>query len=85
MYYGGHLMRNPGPHYWQQDPQNNHRWHRNAGLLLAVLAAYRGEVDDWLLTHAAKEVQFVVNWLPDDGSTHESPTYLVFGGSHLLL
>lgn len=85
MYYGGHLMRNPGPHYWQQDPQNNHRWHRNAGLLLAVLAAYRGEVDDWILTKAAKEVQFVVNWLPEDGSSHESPTYLIFGGSHLLL
>ena len=86
MYHGGHLRKNPGTHYWQNDPQNNHRWHRNAGLALAVLAAYSGAEDEqWLLARTHEELGFVAKWLPDDGTSHESPTYLVFGGPHLVL
>ena len=85
-YHGGHRMGNKDAvSYWQNDPQNNHRWHRNAGLALAILAGYGGPSEDWLLTKTAEELQFVVDWLPPDGTSHESPTYLLFGGTHLLL
>ncbi len=86
MYHGGHLMKNPGTHYWQGDPQNNHRWHRNAGLALAALAAFSGAPDEqWLLAKTHEELGFVAQWLPRDGTSHESSTYLVFGGPHLVL
>lgn len=86
MYYGGHLKKNPGTHYWQNDPQNNHRWHRNAGLALAVLGAYQGHAEDqWILQKTAEELAFVNKWLPEDGTGHEGPSYLVFGGNHLVL
>jgi len=86
MYHGGHLRKNPGTHYWQNDPQNNHRWHRDAGLALAVLAAFSGAPDEqWLLARTHEELDFVARWLPADGTSHESPTYLVFGGPHLVL
>ncbi len=33
MYYLGHKEQVIGvPRYWQQDPQPNHRWYRDAGL-----------------------------------------------------
>ncbi len=85
-YHGGHLRKNPGNHYWQGDPQNNHRWHRDAGLTLAALAAARGDEDEqWLLGKIADEIDFVARWLPADGSSHESASYLVFGAAHLTL
>ncbi len=87
MYYGGHLQLNNDVHYWQQDPQNNHRHHRDAGLVLAVLAVASPEEtdDDWILSETWKELQFVHQWLPPDGSCHEGPTYMPFGYSHLTL
>jgi hypothetical protein len=87
MYYGGHLMKNPGPHYWQNETHNNHRWHRDAGLTLAALAvADEGKSDDdWILAQTAAELKFVAQWLPHDGSTHESTSYMVFGAPHLTL
>jgi hypothetical protein len=86
MYYGGHLQKNPGAHYWQQDPQNNHRWHRDAGLALAVLGiAGDGPGDEWLLQKTFEELRFLHEWLPEDGTCHESPGYMVFGGPYLVL
>ncbi len=85
-YYGGHLMGNSGTHYWQGDPQNNHRWHRDAGLTLAALTAANGDPsENWLLSEIKKELDFVAAWLPQDGTSHESASYLVFGASHLTL
>ena len=86
MYALGHQQQLPGSHYWQQDPQNNHRWHRNAGLALAVLAT-TGDTpdDDPLLQNLYDELQFIARWLPEDGASHEGSSYMVFGGSHLLL
>lgn len=86
MYHGGHLMQNPGQHYWQSDPHNNHRWHRNAGLALCVLAV-AGEQPgtEWLMEKTKEELEFIAKWLPKDGSSHESSSYLVFGGPHLAL
>lgn len=84
MYHGGHLMKNPGPHYWQGDPQNNHHWHRTAGALLCALAAYDGSPDQqWLIKELYNDVAWLAKWLPVDGTSHESPTYLIFGVSHL--
>ncbi|MCX7013098.1 MAG: heparinase II/III family protein [Candidatus Sumerlaeota bacterium] len=86
MYYRGHLQKSPGNHYWQQDPLNNHRWHRDAGLTLAALAvAGDGPGDEWLLAQTLNELRFVHQWLPKDGASHESPTYQIFGLSHLML
>jgi hypothetical protein len=84
MYHGGHLMKNPGTHYWQGDPQNNHHWHRTAGALLCALAAYDGKPDQqWLIKELYNDVAWLANWLPVDGTSHESATYLIFGVSHL--
>lgn len=86
-YYQGHLGKLEGTHYWQGDPANNHRFHRDAGLALAVLAAAEEDKtdDEWLLARTLAEIRFVVEWLPTDGSCHESPTYAVFGNTHLML
>ena len=87
MHYYGHLDKINGGGYWKQDPQNNHRWHRNAGLTLSVLAVADKdrEDDDWILARTLKELQFIAKWLPDDGTSHESPSYMVFGAGHLTL
>ncbi|MFV0337631.1 MAG: hypothetical protein ACK5LK_05230 [Chthoniobacterales bacterium] len=85
-YYGGHLNLNKSTAYWQADPQNNHRWHRNAGLTLAVLATYTGQAEqNWLLSKTVEELEFIAKWLPEDGTSHEGPGYLIFGGNHLVL
>ncbi|MCC7495067.1 MAG: heparinase II/III family protein [Fimbriimonadaceae bacterium] len=87
-YYLGHLGRwgEPSSHYWQGDPQNNHRWHRNAGLALAVLTTCSGAPEQqWLLQQLDREMEYVVDWLPSDGTSHESPGYMIFGAAHLCL
>lgn len=85
-YYGGHLMRLPTTHYWQGDPQNNHRWHRDAGMLMAIATAATSDPGEaWLIRQAYDEMKFINAWLPEDGTSHEGPTYLVFGGTHLTL
>jgi len=85
-YYGGHLNRNNSMGYWQGDTHNNHRWHRNAGMTLAVLAAYTGDPSqDWFLKTTLDELEYVAKWLPEDGTSHEGPGYLIFGGNHLAL
>jgi hypothetical protein len=86
MYYYGHLQKHGGDnsHYWQQDTQNNHRWHRDGGLALAVLAIADGQSDDqWLLARLEEELELVAKWLPPDGSCHESSTYQAFGMPYL--
>jgi|GEM_PF-980712 len=88
LYYGGHLKGNSNISaiYWQLDPLNNHRWHRDAGLALAVMAAYSGaSSENWILNRTAAELAFVNTWLPPDGTSHESVSYMIFGGNHLML
>jgi len=86
MYHGGHLKKNITTHYWQGDPANNHRWHRNAGMVLCALAAANGSPEqDWILSQLIPEMDFITKWLPDDGTCHEGPGYLVFGNTHLVL
>lgn len=86
MYHLGHLMKGEGTHYWQSDPANNHRWHRNAGLASCLFAAYTGAPEEqWLMTEFKKEMDYVVRWLPEDGTSHESPSYMTFGISHLIV
>ena len=86
MYYGGHLQKLEGTHYWQQDPQNNHRHHRNAGLFLSALAIADGQPDaEWILAKALEDLQFVHQWLPADGTCHEGPSYMPFGYLYLTL
>lgn len=86
MYHGGHLNKNNAVGYWQNDPANNHRWHRNAGMASCLLAAYSGAPEEgWILGKLKEEMDFVVKWLPEDGTSHESPTYAIFGLSHLVV
>lgn len=86
MYYGGHLNYNESNAYWQGDPANNHRWHRNAGLTLAMLAVYEEERDQqWMMEKAIEDLEYVHKWLPHDGSCHEGPNYFTFGGNHLTI
>jgi len=86
MFHGGHLMKRKGVHYWQPDPQNNHRHHRLAGLALAALAVAGEGLDDaWLLRKTADELAFVHRWLPPDGSYHDSPSYMGFGVIYMAL
>jgi len=86
MYYLGHLGKGGGVGYWRNDPQNNHRWHRNAGMALCILAvAGDGPGYEWLLSKTKEELEFITEWLPEDGTSHESPSYMIFGGTHLLL
>jgi hypothetical protein len=86
MYYGGHLNRNHDIGYWQQDPQNNHRWHRDAGLALCALGV-AGDLPgtEFIVAKTFEELQFVNRWLPPDGTCHESPSYMIFGGPYLVL
>ncbi len=86
MIHGGHLKKNPGAHYWQNDPANNHRWHRNAGLAMCLLAAYEGQPEaQWAMEFLQDELAYIHQWLPEDGTNHEGPGYLVFGLPHLVL
>ena len=79
MYYGGHLGHNPGEEVWNAVPEYNHRWFRDWGLTFAALTASDGKPEDqWLLGRIEKELQFMNDWLPADGSNHEGPGY---GGS----
>ncbi len=86
MYTNGHQKGCPGTHYWQNDPLNNHRFHRDAGLTLCVLAAHEGRPDtEGLLRKTIEELKFVHKWLPPDGTSHESPSYMPFGYQYLVL
>jgi hypothetical protein len=79
MYYGGHKSGNPEGGYWRGVPAYNHRWFRDWGLTLAALGAGEGKPEEqWLLSEVEKELQFMVAWMPADGSQHEGPYY---GGS----
>jgi hypothetical protein len=76
MYYGGHLAKNPGGNYWRGVPGYNHRWFRDWGLTLATMAAAEGKPEEqWLLGKVVKEMQFMADWLPADGSQHEGANY----------
>ena len=71
--------------YWKQDYQNNHRHHRLCGILLASLAIY-DEVPEAAkyAEYAAADCRKVLNSLPSDGSSHESPGYMAFGYSYVI-
>jgi len=88
MWYLGHQQLAVGTiKYWQQDPLNNHRWHRNAGLAACLLsiADEPGLETAYMLEQFAKEMKFVVSWLPHDGDTHEGAGYQEFGFMYLAL
>ena len=76
MYYGGHLKGNPDGGYWRGVPAYNHRWFRDWGMTLAALAATEGKPEEqWFLNELRNELQFMCDWLPEDGSQHEGPGY----------
>lgn len=86
MYYLGHMERlTQGHKYWQQDPANNHRWHRNAGLVSCLLAVADepGIESGWMMQQVRREMDFVMKWYPEDGDCHEGVTYSIFGFAHL--
>ena len=76
---------NASVRYWQQDPQNNHRWHRLCGYMLACLAIYGEEPGiDGYLDDAIKQARLIEKWLPEDGSNHEGASYQAFGMQFLV-
>ena len=85
MYYRGHMKLVPGTHYWQGDPHNNHRWHRDAGLAACVLAVAESKSTDdlWIRSKLLEELSFIHKWLPHDGTSHESRSFWAFGMPHL--
>jgi len=88
LYYGGYLEQNSniGAIYWQVDPLNNQRWHRQAGFMLGVIASYDGNAsENYMMNAAAAEAALVNKWLPPCGSSHESLSYQTFGCNHLTM
>lgn len=86
LYRRGHQGENPASGYWINDPFNNHRWHRNAGLTLSVLAATTGSNEEVeFIEKVRQELDYIHAALPADGSSHESPSYMVFGLPYLML
>jgi hypothetical protein len=88
MWYGGYKEQNSNiaAIYWQVDPLTNQRWHRQAGLVLAVIASYDGDSSqNYMVNAAASEASFVNQWLPPCGSSHESLSYQTFGLNHLTM
>jgi hypothetical protein len=84
MYYMGYLERLDINHYWQQDPQPNQRHHRAGGFILAGLASYPEDGSgDFLVAEMKKEMSFIMEWMPEDGSNHESGHYAIFGLPYL--
>jgi hypothetical protein len=90
MYYLGHEERAPDTiKYWQQDTQNNHRWHRDAGVAACLLAIadipeLKGRTE-YLMQQMKKEMDFVLKWWPKDGDCHEGAGYQQFGFLYLGL
>jgi hypothetical protein len=88
MYYDGYKLGNSniGAIYWQGDPLNNHRWARADGLALAVMASYTGDPSqNYMMNQTAAELNFVNTWLSPSGTSHESVSYEIFGGNHLMM
>lgn len=82
MYYGGHLGGNPGGGYWRGVPMYNHRWFRDWGMTFAAVATTEGKPEEqWLLSKLKDELQFMADWLPEDGSNHEGPGYGASSGA----
>lgn len=88
MWYLGHQQKAVGTiKYWQQDPQNNHRWHRDAGMAacLTAIADEPGLDCAWLIEQFRGEMDFIFQWLPKDGDCHEGTAYQAFGFGRLAL
>lgn len=88
MYYLGHRkLAVDTIKYWQQDPQNNHRWHRNAGMAAALLAIadLEGVEAVYLLEQLKQEMDFLLEWYPADGDCHEGSGYQRFGFFYLAM
>jgi len=88
MYYIGHQQNALDVHkYWQQDPANNHRWHRGAGTIACLLAIQdvEGIEAEWMLEQIKAEMDFLIRWYPHDGDCHEGTGYQVFGFHFLTI
>ncbi len=88
MYYLGHQKLCLMPiKYWQNDPANNHRWHRDLGMVSCLLAIADDKKAEsgFLLEKMKGEMDFLVNWYPHDGDCHEGAGYQVFGFFYLAL
>lgn len=86
MYYLGYLQRcTLWNKYWQQDPANNHRWHRGAGMAACLLsiADIEGIEAGYILQQFKEEMDFLTRWYPHDGDCHEGAGYQVFGFFYL--
>ena len=85
LYENGFLMKQDSTHYWQNDHANNHMHHRVAGLMLGALAVCdevpEGEA---YARRAAAEAAKVAAAIAPDGSSHESPTYWLFGTTYIV-
>ncbi len=86
MYYLGHkqgaLLANK---YWQQDTQNNHRWHRDAGMSACLLSIFdvKGIDAGFMMQEHKKEMDLLMKWWPADGDCHEGAGYQTFGFMYL--
>jgi hypothetical protein len=55
-------------------------------MMLSLMAVYENQPEQqWIVQQAVKDLAYVNQWLPEDGTCHEGPGYLIFGGNHLTL
>jgi len=88
MYYLGHKGLSVMPlKYWQQDPQNNHRWYGDMGLAACVLvvADEKNLKTDYLLKALKDEMDVIIKWYPPDGVCHEGVGYQSFGYASIAM
>lgn len=85
LYENGFLMNQNSTHYWQNDHSNNHMHHRICGLILGALVIC-DEVDgmEYYAEKALEECRKVAQTISPDGSSHESPTYWLFGTTYVV-
>lgn len=87
MHHGAVFPMGGGGQWWQRTYLQNHLWVNMTGLTVAGLAvldeANRTTVEPWLRT-ALEKFSRTMQYLGDDGASHEGPSYWNYGAEYLF-